>query len=231
MDQRIFIAQLNIEHFRRRLDGNLDDAQRRLVEGLLAEEEAKLSSLSASIVEGILSSLLDLLASWASTLMNGHDHRAANVWRAELAAIFDQMPCAMSLIDGSGKVVLANVAMRGSVGEAIPSRDPERIERWRLFGPDGGVLDPAQWPGAKALRGETVNPGLAALHLGDDGRETALRIAAVPVVGFDGSIWGAIGAAYERSALERQDVHDLLERMLFDEQFRSRRHGREGRKS
>lgn len=225
MDQRIFIAQLNVEHYRRRLHAHLDDPQRRLVERLLAEEEAKLSSLRAAIAEGILSSLLDLLASWASSFMDDRDHRAPSPRRAELAAIFDQCPCAMSLIDGSGKVVLANAAMRGFVAEAIPSRDPERIGRWRLFGPDGGVLDPSQWPGAQALLGRSTNPGLAALHVGDDGRETALRIAAVPVAGSDGSIWGAIGAAYKHSALERQDVQDLLERMLIDEQFLSRRRG------
>jgi hypothetical protein len=135
----------------------------------------------------------------------------------------------MSLIDGGGKVVLSNEAMRRFVSDEIPSRDPQRVQRWRLFGSDGQTLDPTLWPGARALRGESVNPGLAALHISDDGRETALRIAAVPVTKPDGSIWGAIGAAYELSALERQEVHDLLERMLVDEQSHSRR-GREGSK-
>lgn len=45
MDQRIFIAQLNIEHFRKRLSVEQDDATRRHVERLLAEEEAKLAQL------------------------------------------------------------------------------------------------------------------------------------------------------------------------------------------
>ncbi len=229
-DQQIFIAQLNIEHFRRRLDGRLNDTQRRLVERLLAEEEAKLSSLRAANTEGILSTLLGLLASRAAGFLDGRDYRAPNPRRAELEAIFNEFPCAMSLIDSCGKVVLANAAMRGFVAEAIPSRDPERIGRWRLFGPGGGVLDPAQWPGARALCGEAVNPGLAAVYVGDDGRETALRVAAVPIAGSDGSVWGAIGTVYEHSALERQDVHDLLERILLDEQFRSQRPGREGSK-
>ncbi|MBA8909856.1 hypothetical protein [Aminobacter ciceronei] len=117
MDQRVFIAQLNIEHYRRRLDGNQDDGQRRIVEQLLAEEEAKLSSLRAASAEGILSDLLDLLASWASRFLDGRDHLTLNLRWAELAAIFDQMPCAMSLIDGSGKIVLANTAMRGFIGD------------------------------------------------------------------------------------------------------------------
>ncbi len=45
MDQRIFIAQLNIEHFRKRLASEKDGATRRHIERLLAEEEAKLADL------------------------------------------------------------------------------------------------------------------------------------------------------------------------------------------
>ena len=45
MDQRIFIAQLNIEHFRKRLSSEEDAATRRHIERLLAEEEAKLADL------------------------------------------------------------------------------------------------------------------------------------------------------------------------------------------
>jgi hypothetical protein len=179
MDQRIFIAQLNIEHFRQRLADSPDGARRRLLEELLAEEEAKLSFLRASIAEGMLSSLLDYLGSWAGCLLAGEDTRV-HPRTAELTTIFDEMPCGMSLIDGVGKVVLTNEAMRRFVANEIPSRDPQRIERWRLFGSDGQALDPMLWPGARALRGESVNPGLAALYISDDGRETALRIAAVP---------------------------------------------------
>jgi hypothetical protein len=46
MDQRVFIAQLNIEYFRGLLLGELDEATRRQVVRLLAEEEAKLAMLS-----------------------------------------------------------------------------------------------------------------------------------------------------------------------------------------
>lgn len=45
MDQRIFIAQLNIEHFRKKLLSENDGATRRHIERLLAEEEAKLADL------------------------------------------------------------------------------------------------------------------------------------------------------------------------------------------
>ena len=46
MDQRVYIAQLNIKHFREKLLGEKDDARRRQIASLLAEEEAKLAALS-----------------------------------------------------------------------------------------------------------------------------------------------------------------------------------------
>ncbi len=46
MDQRVFIAQLNIEHFRQKLLSEEDGAPRRQIAHLLAEEQAKLAALS-----------------------------------------------------------------------------------------------------------------------------------------------------------------------------------------
>jgi hypothetical protein len=45
VDQRVVIAQLNIEHFRRKLATEQDTAKRLTLLRLLAEEEAKLASL------------------------------------------------------------------------------------------------------------------------------------------------------------------------------------------
>ena len=42
MDQRVFIAQLNIEHFRRKLTTEQDTAKRLTLMRLLEEEQAKL---------------------------------------------------------------------------------------------------------------------------------------------------------------------------------------------
>jgi len=46
MDQRIFIARLNIEHYRRKLLTEQHEATRQRITGLLAEEETKLAALS-----------------------------------------------------------------------------------------------------------------------------------------------------------------------------------------
>jgi len=46
MDQRVYIARLNIEHYRKKLTTENDSATRRQIAGLLAEEEAKLAALT-----------------------------------------------------------------------------------------------------------------------------------------------------------------------------------------
>jgi hypothetical protein len=46
MDQGVYVAKMNIEHFRRKLLTNLDDATRHQIVQLLAAEEAKLAALT-----------------------------------------------------------------------------------------------------------------------------------------------------------------------------------------
>ncbi|MDE2284123.1 MAG: hypothetical protein KGK33_05865 [Hyphomicrobiales bacterium] len=46
MDQRAYVAKLNIKHFRERLLSEQDDLKKRQIAHLLAEEEAKLAALS-----------------------------------------------------------------------------------------------------------------------------------------------------------------------------------------
>ncbi len=48
MDQRIIIAKLNIEHFQRRLNTELDDSKRQTLLRRLAEERGKLAKLESS---------------------------------------------------------------------------------------------------------------------------------------------------------------------------------------
>jgi hypothetical protein len=48
MDQRIIVARLNIDHYRRLLAVETDESKRRTIGCLLSEEEAKLAALEAS---------------------------------------------------------------------------------------------------------------------------------------------------------------------------------------
>ncbi len=43
------VARLNIEHYKRLLETDIDEPKRRTVEGLLAEEQAKLASMADSV--------------------------------------------------------------------------------------------------------------------------------------------------------------------------------------
>jgi hypothetical protein len=43
--ERLFIIQLNIEHFRGLLDGEIDETRRATIQRLIADEEAKLKAL------------------------------------------------------------------------------------------------------------------------------------------------------------------------------------------
>lgn len=47
VDQRVLVARLNIEHFRRKLATETDEARRQMLQHLLAEEEAKLTALGS----------------------------------------------------------------------------------------------------------------------------------------------------------------------------------------
>jgi PAS domain S-box-containing protein len=106
-----------------------------------------------------------------------------------LWAILDHLSVGVGLIDGEGRLILGNSTMRGYIPERIPSRDPARIHRWRI---DGDSVPPERWAAERALRGETIRPGLEFSYRGDDGREVWLLTSAVPFRAADGEVTGAI---------------------------------------
>ncbi|QYO78306.1 hypothetical protein [Devosia salina] len=199
-----------------RLEGELDDAQRRTISGLLAEEEAKLGRLKAAAGERDLSALIDILAQRAGILFDGASPASIESHQSRLSATFDQVPVGMGLTDGDGKLVLANDRMRRFVPSEIPSRDPERLRRWRLETRDG-PLSPFRWPGARALRGEPVNPGIESIFIADDGHETAVRVAAVPVRDGGARVAGVIAAVYELEALGRDETLQCISVLVAEE--------------
>ncbi len=136
---------------------------------------------------------LDILARQTTDLI-GHEpaERALRASGAPLVAMLDQMPIGVGLMDRNGTWIMVNGTMRRFVPQRIPSRDPQRMQRWRGFDADGRPLDPSRWPGARALQGETVSPGLDFVYTTDDGREVWARVAAAPFRNADGRMAGAI---------------------------------------
>ncbi len=108
---------------------------------------------------------------------------------ARLWAILDHLSVGVGLVDGEGRLILGNATMRGYVPERIPSRDPARIHRWRV---DGDAVPPEGWAAERALRGETIRPGLEFSYRGDDGREVWVLTSAVPFRNAAGEVTGAI---------------------------------------
>ena len=111
---------------------------------------------------------------------------------AQLLAILKQVPGAVGMFDDEGRLRLRGGPLAHLWSDVIPSRDSASIRRWRSFDAKGGLLPTSQYPGARALRGETVSPGLDFIHTADDGRETWIRVSAAPFRNEEGKIAGAV---------------------------------------
>jgi PAS domain S-box-containing protein len=129
-----------------------------------------------------------------------------------LSALIDRLPMGVGLIDNTGRFLLRNAAMARYVPKAIPSRDPQRTGRWKGTDDGGNPIPPDQFPGARALRGESVIPGIEFLYTGDDGRETWTIVSAVPFVSEEQKAGGAVVV-----------VQDITERKRIEEQLAASR--------
>ncbi len=108
---------------------------------------------------------------------------------ARLAAEFESVPVGLAVIDMDGKVVTANQQYRRFLPHGtLPSRDPGVLDRWRAWDAEGRPLEPGNFPGARAIRGERVVPGQEMLYTSDDGREVWTSVASVPIHDTNGQV-------------------------------------------
>ena len=161
----------------------------------------------------------ELLARVAANLDTARIRRnaatAAEASEARLAAVMQQLPVGVGMVDPNGRLVIGNAALRRFVpGEIIPSRDAGSVQRWRAFAPDGSQLPPNQWPGGRALRGETVTPGVEMLFVGDDGRETWTLVSTAPMRDAAGAVVGAIAVVQD---IEERKKAEETQRLLVAE--------------
>jgi PAS domain S-box-containing protein len=98
-----------------------------------------------------------------------------------LASILDQLPVGVGLADHEGNITLRNQLLQRYVPANIPSKDPKQARRWRAYASEGQPLNPSDYPIARALRGETVVPGLDFIFTFPDGREEWTRVSAAPL--------------------------------------------------
>jgi PAS domain S-box-containing protein len=99
---------------------------------------------------------------------------------AQLAAILQQLPVGVGLVDREGRFLLRGGLLGDLWEDVMPSQDPAQQRRWRSYDADGEPLALTDYPGMRALRGETVLPGIDFLRTADDGHETWVRVSAVP---------------------------------------------------
>jgi len=99
---------------------------------------------------------------------------------ARLAAILEQLPVAVALFGPDGKFVVRGGALRTMLGDVIPPRDPQQAQRWQIYTTEGTTVDPPEFPSERALRGETIVPGMAAIYRGPSGRKRWLRVSTAP---------------------------------------------------
>lgn len=127
----------------------------------------------------------------------------ARIREENLITAIESLPVGLGFSDLHGQFILANPAMRRFAPTTIPSADQPRLDRWRGTHPDGRRIEPSDYPGARALRGESVRPGVEFAYRDDDGSEIWTRIAAVPLRDQAGQVTGAAVVISDITASKR----------------------------
>lgn len=109
-----------------------------------------------------------------------------------LSAFLEQLPVGTGLFDPQGRLLVTNSIFRRFINNVIPSKDPENSWRWRAWGINGRLLEQSEWPGQRALRGESVTFGTDFLYTSDSGREVWIRVSSVPFRDGAGKVKGVI---------------------------------------
>jgi PAS domain S-box-containing protein len=138
--------------------------------------------------------------------------RESEAW---LRAILAQLPVGVGLFDRDGRFVIRGGLLGDLWDEDMPSRGPAQTEKWRGFGIDGRPLAVGDYPGERALRGETVVPGTDFIHT-TQGREVWIRVAAAPFRNAQGEIEGAV------ATLENVDHQKRAEQAIRESEERFR---------
>ena len=97
-----------------------------------------------------------------------------------LTALLEQLPVGIGLTDREGRFLIRNSLLNNFVGDKLSSLDPILRARWRGWNDEGRLLDPSEWPSARAMRGESVSPGVEMLYTAEDGKQIWTRVLSVP---------------------------------------------------
>lgn len=151
--------------------------------------------------EGVVSGFLAWLRETTEVLRL---QAASRESEARLLAAFESVPVGVAVMDGSGAALVSNAEFRRFLPTGvIPSRDPARLGRWRGWDAQGRPLEPQDFPGARALRGERVVPGQEMIYTDDDGREVWTSVSNVPIRDEAGRVTGLATVVTDIDAVKR----------------------------
>jgi len=107
--------------------------------------------------------------------------RALRDQQTLLASLLDSLPLGVGVYDRDGQLVHSNQHLRDYVGLAqLPSLEPASSRRWRGYDAELQPIPPEHYPGARALHGELVVPGIDFLYAEQSKPERWMRISAAP---------------------------------------------------
>jgi two-component sensor histidine kinase len=126
----------------------------------------------------------------------------------QTGTVVEHLPMGGGLIAPSGQVLVTNPEFRRLLPlSTIPSMDGSMGKDWIALYPDGRCMEPQDYPGARALRGEvTLNVDFR--HWSGSRGERWLRVSGIPVHDDNGRIAAAllvlVDVDEEKRAAERQ---------------------------
>ncbi|MGC4064179.1 MAG: PAS domain S-box protein, partial [Polyangiaceae bacterium] len=180
---------------------------------ILAEVRCAVLRTDAGEFRGTVTGFRDITA-------RKHAEDALRQSEARLHAILKQAPLGIGVVDQQGEVLVCNERWERMLPPRLPSRDRERARQWQAWAEDGRVLEPDEYPGSRALRGETVSPGIDFRYYRPDGIEVWIRVTSSPLQNDRGEVEGAIVLMEEITKQKRAEqalrVSEVRYRTLFD---------------
>ena len=156
---------------------------------------------------------------WKHSEIELVEHTAERTWsaveraRAEnallenerlLSAIFETLPVGVGLINSEGILSLSNKQMNHFLPNGkIPSMDKANKRQWHGWDEQGNLLTMQDFPGARALRGEYVLPGIEMCYITDSGQRVWTQVASVPIKDKSGGITGRLTVITDIDKIKR----------------------------
>lgn len=135
--------------------------------------------------------------------------------RGRLHILLENVPVGICFMDKRGQSVISNPLFRRYLPRGlIPSRDAAELGRWTAWDAQGKVLEPDLFPGARALRGESVT-GIDFCHRVEGQDESWMRVSAVPLFDEQQDIIGAASVIVDIN----EEKHAELSLRRFNEEL------------